>query len=146
MKQVFEIYTGCEIPTLGGYLYVTATNGFAAQCDEVEIDEEGHDIFVCERRLTASDIARVLFEAEGKHYSVVFLEEYNGKEATINRNTKCWLCLWDNNFELRTMDNATVIAATYEEAGIDTTAEGDYSQYDDYFEDVMGFIPEYEIG
>lgn len=146
MKQRFEVYTGAEIPTIGGYLYVKSTNGFAAECDEMEVGEDGNETYTGERRLTASDIARELYAAEGRNYEVVFLEEYNGEEATITRYTKCWLCLWDKSFELRTMDNATVISSTYEAAGIDTTVEGDYEQYDDYFTDVMGFVPEYEIG
>lgn len=142
----YEIYTGAEINTLGGYLKVTGQNGHAADCDEYEFDENGNETFVGERRLTASDIAQTLRQFDGGIYTVVFLSEYSGEEVTINEHTKCWLCLWDKSFELRTMDNETVISSTYEAAGIDTTAEGDYEQYDDYFTDVMGFVPEYEIG
>ena len=40
MKQ-FEVYRGCEIPTLGDYLKVVSTNGNIAYCDEYQINENG---------------------------------------------------------------------------------------------------------
>ena len=146
MKQVFEVYRGCEIPVLGGYLEVISTNGNVAYCDEYQINENGTEFFVDERYLTGSDIARILREYDGRICSIVFLDEYYGEEVSINEKTRCWLDLEPLKFYLKTLDGDVVLSATYEEAGINTEAEGDYSQYSDYFEDAMGFIPEYRIG
>ena len=77
MKQRFEVKTGVEIPTLGGYLYVekTAYNPDTAYCKEVEVDEMGDETFVGDRILTANDIQRILREAEGRIYNVVFVDD-----------------------------------------------------------------------
>lgn len=142
----FEIYTGAEIPTLGGYYRVISKNACSAYCEEIEVDEDGNEACVGESVLTASDIAQTLRQYDGGIYKVVFLDEYSGEEVTINEHTDCWLDLGYPRFALRTLDGDTVFSATYEQAGIDTEAEGDWEQYEDYMMDIMGFIPNYEVG
>lgn len=73
-------------------------------------------------------------------------EIYNGEEVAIASTTPCWLDLAEDRFTLRTTDKLDVISSTYEEAGIDTAAEGCYDDYDRYFKAVMGFVPDYTVG
>ena len=58
-----------------------------------------------------------------------------------------FLDLGKDKFWLRDCGSGdAILTATYEEAEIDTSKEGDWEQYDKYIEKVLGYLPEYEIG